>query len=1572
MKRCPKCGFKNNDEQKWCAKCLKVLPVVRDDIPAVIDNDASTAGGSHLSGSMGNKTYRKPEENAETGGKGDPLVSGFAPSGRMPDDGNSFKANMFSPFGYCEYCGEPLQKDVQFCTSCGKPHTETTKSVLQIKRHIPKAPLLFASCLLIGIFICLLGLFLFKQQEENSLQEQPFEAYYKPLSASDIAVEDNMYYVASRLYLVAAENVGYAQIQELSGELGGEIVGYISDTNDYEILFSETKTYQQLDAIRQELTENKLIDTAYISYASELSLSEIDYENDPWIDTDSNENPDNVTWDADNPSGSNWWAEATKVVNVWDRNLTFSKVKIGIIDSMFDTTHQDLDNGVFAKVWNNSTDSNGNCNVSTLYEMALTEQEDVKWSLDKKEKEDAANKVGNTSHGSHVAGIIAAQAGNSAGITGICQNAELYGYALLTEESKASDDERWGSVFLYKCAIARLLHEDVKVINISMGYNEILTGTQNGDWNSRQFTEQNSELLDAFLVKYIAKGKEFLIVKSAGNDSSSKIKYDAKYDVFGAMTSCKDRILIVGASDQDNKPAAFSNIGSRINVWAPGVKVLSTIPGNGAAYKAGTSMATPIVSGAAGLIWGINPSLSAKQVKNIIEASAEETSVINIETCILLAQTTFGNATDDSQTASVLGGIYCKDEHGNHVDGFTVESVKVYDSNGKIASVPLLETLTDIKNDNTLYEYTTYSLVLSPGTYTVVVKSEEYGSLTEVITVASNETKNLDFVFTKNDQSPLVVPITDDFKSTLMSNYWSDWNAQWNYVIRFHESGTYTQYPVDLETNTIDATPISTGIYSVTNNVLTLDGYTHLEYAHTSESHPDWPGWAEDTSAMDYSGYLLFQLPNEYMQQADVSLSEHMCLIPYTPKETIISSELCGQWNLYKGGTQDSAGNWNQVGFSSITLQEDGTVMIDSGIVKSDVLTRYHGTWSTSGKNAQGNYSVKLSLTDRDIEFAQDYWIVPTAKLSGDQLSFTITEDPYGILCYGEVYERNLPFDEWVDRKTSSGNDDWRNAYRNWIIQQGKSDTGRYGLFYMNDDEIPELYADTGGSEAKICTYSNGSVTWAGVDSTDILLSYENGCLKSYSEKKGVCIERFYEIQNGSFVELGYGMISGENYSIGVSASDLSSSLFNMMPSDYIFTNGAGAWATELTLSPDGSFVGKYHDSEYGIQGEGYSNGTVYLCNFSGKFSSPVKVNDYTYSMTLEWLTTEEEEGSVYFENNIRYIISNPYGMEDAEKFFIYLPGAAISALPEDFLSWAHLDSNHKYFLPNGFFGIYNENSKAGFIHSVNSQTYQWNGQEVNETVYYTNINNLCGTYNAKSVPAATFSYDQILNNLLPGSISEVQSYTQFLKNQGYDQLEIEHTLSTDITGWESIEVTSCLIDIDGDFIQEGLIRISNPAAAFVRGYPTKTALLDMDNGEVQIKLSATYGGGSIGGDYLELKYDQINNEYVIALDTECRLHFFEGVFGLHIYSNTINSIEKKIERCTYSNGDGCEFCTEGLEKLKQETNLYNKNEYYTAYYLIDGCYVSTSEYEAAIAQFIDPDASMEYHMRKTSLENPF
>jgi hypothetical protein len=139
-----------------------------------------------------------------------------------------------------------------------------------------------------------------------------------------------------------------------------------------------------------------------------------------------------------------------------------------------------------------------------------------------------------------------------------------------------------------------------------------------------------------------------------------------------------------------------------------------------------------------------------------------------------------------------------------------------------------------------------------------------------------------------------------------------------------------------------------------------------------------------------------------------------------------------------------------------------------------------------------------------------------------------------------------------------------------------------------------------------------------------------------------------------------------------------------------------------VNIETDGTFEGSYYDSDMGVTGDGYES-TCYVCNFRGKFTNIRKVDDYTYFMELATISVEDEIGTEWIENEIRFVASEPYGFESGKEFLIYLPGSTVSKLPEEFVNWiamplAWTRDDIPKVLP--FYGLYNVSEGYGMFSS--------------------------------------------------------------------------------------------------------------------------------------------------------------------------------------------------------------------------------------------------------------------------------
>lgn len=144
----------------------------------------------------------------------------------------------------------------------------------------------------------------------------------------------------------------------------------------------------------------------------------------------------------------------------------------------------------------------------------------------------------------------------------------------------------------------------------------------------------------------------------------------------------------------------------------------------------------------------------------------------------------------------------------------------------------------------------------------------------------------------------------------------------------------------------------------------------------------------------------------------------------------------------------------------------------------------------------------------------------------------------------------------------------------------------------------------------------------------------------------------------------------------------------------WAFSSGAGAWATDLVIEPDGTFYGSYTDMDMGDSGVNYANGTMYSCQFNGKFSDPVQIDALRYVMSVEQLTWEKTVGTTWFEDEVRHISTQPAGLDSGDVLTLYQSGAAVSLMTDEEIGW--VSSN----LDNGFVIIpvlINETQQIGF-----------------------------------------------------------------------------------------------------------------------------------------------------------------------------------------------------------------------------------------------------------------------------------
>lgn len=623
-----------------------------------------------------------------------------------------------------------------------------------------------------------------------------YEVYYEPAKDEEIAYDEGNRYIKSHLLLTAQDHVSYDDIKTLVAEDGGEIVGYIELTGDYQINYPQGKTYQELKQLIEKYKNNSMVADVMLEEVFETNSSSINYRTDPWTSAaHPNDGPEGwISEDAqtgthanDRPSGTNWWAEAICMPAVWAMDQNYEQVEVGLIDSFFDNNNDDL-RDTFPSDFIYGQDG---IDVALEYETALAQERSQ------------GNKYtgissGSYAHGTVDAGIIAAK-NDDYGIAGISQNARLHGVSLKGNSEKWND-----SLMSYKYAIAKLLNDDVKVINISMGSDVMLFSSYMEDHGDDRTSEALDDLHDChrimqvFLSKCLAK-KDFLITKAAGNTRGNyykKVKVsdefpygyescdgnekgalnapvEAKYDFLAGIEdeNVKNHILVVGALDElieESKEFAwynitcFSCIGDRVDVYAPGgelyrkgnndrtktgsgIYILSDYPNNQLNYMQGTSQAAPMAAGVAALVWGSNPKLSGEDVKNLIIRGAQSytdfDNNFNYKMLNAFFPVLIGHDQDALENADLENdAIFLGYSYHNITDANGKSDIEKYDFDATLYN----ENKTVVVNELELDEDKDFSAIVPPGTYTLVIEPDQNHSgidtYEERITLAANET----------------------------------------------------------------------------------------------------------------------------------------------------------------------------------------------------------------------------------------------------------------------------------------------------------------------------------------------------------------------------------------------------------------------------------------------------------------------------------------------------------------------------------------------------------------------------------------------------------------------------------------------------------------------------------------------------------------------------------------------------------------------------------------------------------------------------------------------------------------
>lgn len=278
--------------------------------------------------------------------------------------------------------------------------------------------------------------------------------------------------------------------------------------------------------------------------------------------------------DTEYKAGKQWAIENIKLPEAWKITTGLTDIKVGVIDTGIDGTHEDLQNQL-----NN----------------------DLHRDFRGAKVTNIVSPFDTGTHGTHVAGIIGAESNNTIGITGTCWDVNIV--SLLVSENGA-----WYSDNAI-LAVDHATANNIQVLNYS---GRVRDRDEKINVNDPAFEQSIRSYPGLFVV---AAGNE-----KENNDVSAQ--YPANYSL------TLDNVISVGAIDVNNRRADFSSYGEKtVNIYAPGEDIYSTLPYNSYGYKSGTSMAAPHVTGVAALLLSKDPTLTATELKDIILNNADDITI---------------------------------------------------------------------------------------------------------------------------------------------------------------------------------------------------------------------------------------------------------------------------------------------------------------------------------------------------------------------------------------------------------------------------------------------------------------------------------------------------------------------------------------------------------------------------------------------------------------------------------------------------------------------------------------------------------------------------------------------------------------------------------------------------------------------------------------------------------------------------------------------------------------------------------------------------------------------------------
>lgn len=310
-----------------------------------------------------------------------------------------------------------------------------------------------------------------------------------------------------------------------------------------------------------------------------------------------------------------WGMAKIKAPDVWPTSTNGRNIVVAVTDTGVDYNHKDLNPNMWRNPGEIPGDGIDNDNNGFIDDV-------VGWDFISNDNKpfDLTTSLfmllftgGNPGHGTHCAGVVGAKYNNGLGASGVAPETKIMALRILSEKGQ-------GDTAAGVAAVDYAVKNGANIISASWGS----MGEEEGDTALREAI-QRAEEKGVLFVAAAGNGRAAQGASKAtgyDNDTDKQAVYPASYP--------NNNIIAVAALDDKDQLAEFSNFGAKtVDIGAPGVKILSTVPGN--QYQDsiidfgplkvswdGTSMATPFVAGAAAVLWSEDLHQTAARVKERI------------------------------------------------------------------------------------------------------------------------------------------------------------------------------------------------------------------------------------------------------------------------------------------------------------------------------------------------------------------------------------------------------------------------------------------------------------------------------------------------------------------------------------------------------------------------------------------------------------------------------------------------------------------------------------------------------------------------------------------------------------------------------------------------------------------------------------------------------------------------------------------------------------------------------------------------------------------------------------------